>query len=63
MSEREKSVESFDEFFGSKTDNNDDKEQKQNDLPTSSTVAALIKVQPVVHRRQTPSETKCKRSF
>jgi hypothetical protein len=65
MSDRNGSVDSFDEFFGApKTDNDEnDKKPKQHDIPTSSGISALIKAQPVVHHRQTPSETKCKISL
>jgi hypothetical protein len=59
MPERNGSADSFDQFFGaSKTDNHDDEKK-----PKTSAVAALIKSQPVVHRRQTPLETKCKVLF
>lgn len=63
MPERSGSADSFDEFFGaSKTDNNSDEniKPKQNDISPTSAIAALIKSQPVLHHRQTPSEKNCK---
>ncbi len=60
MPERNGSADSFDEFFGeSKIENvTDDEKSKQNDPPTKSTIEALIKSQPVMHQRRTPSQTK-----
>jgi hypothetical protein len=55
------SVDSFDEFFSVAKSQND--VDKQNDIPTSSGVAALIRAQPIIHTRQTPSETKRKFLF
>ncbi|CAF1427377.1 unnamed protein product [Adineta steineri] len=36
----------------------DNKKSKQNNLPTSSGISGLIRNQPLIHTRQTPSETK-----
>jgi hypothetical protein len=55
------SIDSFDEFFSVAKSQND--VDKQNDIPTSSGVAALIRNQPLIHTRQTPSETKRKFLF
>ena len=50
MSARRDSVNSIDDFFGESKDS-------PKDLPTqSSAIAALIRSQPVLHHRQTPSD-------
>lgn len=61
MPEGNESADSFAEFFSaSKPENDhDEKQSKPNDTPTKSTIPALIKSQPVLHRR-TPLETKGK---
>lgn len=64
MPERNESADSFSEFFAaSKPENvNDENKVKENDTPTKSAIAALIKSQPVLHRR-TPLSNKSKILF
>ena len=52
MTERNGSLDSFLEFFGTA--------KKENVTPNDGAIAALIKTQPVVHQRRTSSDTKGK---
>lgn len=54
MTERVKSADSFDAFFGSPKTG--DEEVKNEISTTSPAIVALIKSQPVLHHRQTPSD-------
>ncbi|UJR09757.1 hypothetical protein I4U23_013984 [Adineta vaga] len=60
MPKRNGSPDSIDEFFsGSNTNNDgDNKKSKQNNLPPSTGIAALVRSQPISQSRQIPSETK-----
>ena len=54
MPERKESVDSFDEFFGDTKTNDNRKKSPIKPKQNETTIAALVKTQPVVKRSQTP---------